>query len=87
MIPVSPVLPRYPEIVFAKDQPQYLQLPAAVLGGREGGREGRIITRWRLSLYERLKVLLTGNIFLEILTFNKPLQPVRLGTEPSEAWK
>lgn len=81
MIPVSPVLTaNHLEIVFAKDHPQYLPLPAVV----KDGPEGRIITRWRLSLVERLKVLLTGSIFLEILTFKKPLQPVRLGVEPSD---
>lgn len=83
MIPVSPVLtPNHLETVFAKDQPQYLPLPAVV----QDGPEGRIITRWRLSLLERLRVLLTGSIYLEVLTFKKPLQPVRLGVEPSDHW-
>lgn len=45
MIPVSPVLTRlHKEVVFAKDQPQYLPLPAVI----HGDPEGRVITHWRV---------------------------------------
>ena len=74
MDPRTPVIISRPElaeyeIIFAKDQPQYRPLPALRL------EDGTVITRWKLSLLERLRVLLFGNLFLSQLTFNDCLQP------------
>jgi hypothetical protein len=71
MIPVSPVIKGFEEVVFAKNQPQYLPLPAIRC------QDGTVITRWKLSIRERIKILLTGHFFLHQLTFNQPLQPQR----------
>lgn len=62
-----------PEIVFAKDQPEYQPLPAVVVQFQGG--EVAVITRWRLSLRERLRVLFGGSLWLQQMTFGKPLQP------------
>ena len=61
----------FPEqtVVFAKDQPQYRQLPAHV------DSHGRITCCWRLTWRERLKLLITGRIWHQVLTFHQPLQP------------
>lgn len=69
----------FPEqtVVIAKDQPQYHDFPAH----RFGDAQGRIAACWRLSFWERLRVLFTGNIWHEILTFNCPLQPQLLSVE------
>jgi hypothetical protein len=74
LTPVSPVAPGLdlPEVVYAKDQPQYIPLPAYRYD------DGTVVTRWRLSWRERLAVLFGGSIWLTLLTFNKPLQPVML---------
>lgn len=64
--------------VYAKDQPQYRALPAYRY--RDDG-EGRIVCCWSLSWRERLRVLLTGRVWHQILTFNQPLQPQLLGVE------
>jgi hypothetical protein len=85
MKPASPVIPdtvmivseRYREVVFAKDQPEYNPLPALL------EEDGTVHTRWRLSLKERLQVLFSGDIYLALLTFNQPLQPVRLSAKPT----
>ncbi len=62
----------------AKNQPQYIELPAVV------SVHGLVTTRWALSWAERLCILLSGNIYLQVLSFGKPLQPVKLLTkEPS----
>lgn len=63
----------FDEIVYAKDQPPYLPLPVVRI--RDTG--GLVISRWHLSLMERLRVLFTGNLFLSQLTFNQPLQPIK----------
>lgn len=40
--------------------------------------DGLRVSRWKLSWRERLRVLFGGSIWLSILTFNNPLQPVKL---------
>ena len=79
MQPVSPVLPdiylfKDRETVIAKKQPQYIPLPAIIA-------EPYVFTRWRLSWRERLRILFSGNLWLILMTFGKPLQPVRLETQ------
>ena len=58
--------------VYAKNQPQYRQLPAHV---HTHDVQGRITCRWRMTWRERLTVLFTGTIWHQILTFHGPLQP------------
>ena len=62
------------EITFAKDQPEYVPLPALKF------QDGLVVTRWSLSLAERIHLLLGGSVFLGLLTFNGPLQPIRIST-------
>jgi len=59
-------------VVFAKDQPEYLPLPALRMP------DGMVITCWELSEDEKKQILETGKIYLQQLTFNQPLQPVLL---------
>jgi len=72
---VTPIAPGLdlPVTVFAKDQPEYLQLPAFVSGDV-------VITRWQLSWMERWRIFFAGSLWLNVLTFGKALQPVRLDT-------
>ena len=56
-------------IVFAKDQPQYRQLPAY------RSRVGEVTTCWKLTWWDRIYLLFTGRMWLRQLTFNHPLQP------------
>jgi hypothetical protein len=62
---------KFPEAntTFAKDQKQYLPLPAY------RDRTGLVVSCWHLSLVERLRVLFTGRIWLQQHTFTRPLQP------------
>ena len=72
----------FPEqtVVIAKDQPQYKPLPAHQFKDAEG----RIAFCWKLSWRERLRVLLTGQVWHQVLTFNTALQPQLLSTEKPE---
>lgn len=81
MKPVSPVIRGAggAEIVFAKDQPQYIPLPAL------RNQRGIVTTRWKLTMLERLKVLFGGSIFLQISTCESPLQPVRLSVDAPDS--
>ncbi len=59
-------------LVIAKDQPQYRPLPAHRI---HGDPNGQITFCWALTWRERLKVLWTGKLWHQVLTFNEPLQP------------
>jgi hypothetical protein len=66
--------------VYAEDQPQYVKLPALI--GR--AQPHKATTRWRLTWRERWKLFWRGELFIQILTFGHPLQPLKpLVDEPS----
>lgn len=79
MKPISPVVKGFEdlEVVFAKDQPEYLPLPALPSGDQ-------VITHWRLSWSERLRALIKGDLYLTLLTFRRPLQPISLSLKRPE---
>lgn len=72
---IAPIVCILRNVSFAENQPEYATLPA----WRD--EYGTVVTRWRGNWKERLKFLLTGDMWLSILTFNGPLQPVKLETE------
>ena len=78
MKPMTPVVAGFEEYetVIAKDQEEYLDLPALVL------QDGRVITRWRLTWWERLRLLWFGSFYLHQLTFGHALQPQLPTLEP-----
>lgn len=63
-------------VVYAKDQPEYVPLPAVKLA------DGEVISRWELTVEEKEKISETGCIYVAMLTFNGPLQPIWLTVEP-----
>ncbi len=69
--------------IFAKHQGEYVSLPAFYdYSNLDGERHfGRVVHCWKLSWRERLRVILSGRMWVQVLTFEKPLQPVRLATE------
>lgn len=69
-----PRLISFPEqtVVIAKDQPEYNPLPAHVF---KDDPQGRIACCWKLSWHDRFRVLFTGRLWHQILTFQQPLQP------------
>ncbi len=72
--PISPVIPGcdLPETIFGAGQPEYNGLPALRM------EDGTVLSRWRFTWGERLRILFTGDLYLWVLTFNRPLQPVNL---------
>ena len=59
-------------ITYAENQPEYLSLPA------HKSDDGEVTSCWGLSFFERLRVAVTGRIYLSVLTFNQPLQPLKM---------
>jgi len=58
-------------VCYAVRQPEYLPLPA------HRTDDGLVISCWKLSWYERFKIIFTGKVWLSVLTFNSLLQPQR----------
>lgn len=84
---MKPVPPRLgvstgQETIIAKAQPPYLPLIAHVYGSSCHGSP--VVTRWRLSWRERLAILIGRDVFLKLLTFGGPLQPIHITLEADE---
>ena len=64
----------FPEVncTFAKNQPEYLPLETYK------DEEGQVTSCWKMSFWECLKVLISGRIWITVMTFNKPLQPQKI---------
>jgi hypothetical protein len=68
---MKPVKHKFCNATFGEDQPNLLPLPAWI------GPEPQqwVVTCWRLTLWERLKLLVTGRLWLSQLTYGWPLHP------------
>lgn len=71
MTPIS-----FPEhnAVLGKNQPEYRPLPV------HRTADGTVVSCWRLTWRQRLRLLVTGRVWALQLTFNDPLQPQLLQT-------
>ena len=69
-------------VVFGAKQPEYIPLPAEY----RGGKSGEILTCWELTPEELKRVQETGKIWLGVLTFGQPLQPVYLAVDKPEPY-
>ena len=69
---MKPIEFKQQNVVFAKNQPPYLPLPAY----QDDIQGGRIFHCWKLSLKERVKIFLTGKLWINILNFKQPPQPI-----------
>ncbi len=76
MSPIEPIVPGFdlPVVRYAANQPEYITLPVVK------NKQGEVTSRWRLNWCERLRILLTGDLWVSIMTFNQPLQPFKLDT-------
>jgi hypothetical protein len=72
MTPVS-----FPEqnAVLAENQKEYVPLPV------HRTREGLVVSCWRPTFWQRIKLLVTGRLWVLTLTFGDPLQPLMVQTE------
>ncbi len=77
---MKPIEFKEQNVVFAKDQPEYQPLPAF----KNESTQGEVISCWNLTLTERLRLLLTGKLWVSLMTFNKPLTPCFFTTKKSE---
>ena len=57
------------ETIYAKDQPEYTPLPTF-------RTEKAVISRWKLTEEERKHIADGGDLFICVLNFGMPLQPI-----------
>lgn len=69
---MNPIKFKSYNFVYAKEQPQYENLPVYRT------KEGSVTSVWKPTWVERLKILFGFKIALTQWTFNEPLQPVNL---------
>ena len=65
---MKPIKFKEQNCTFAKDQPEYQQLPAFKNKNIEGIP---VVSCWKLSFIERLRILFTGKLWVNLLTFGK----------------
>lgn len=63
------------EVKFAEKQPQYTTLRTLT----SNGPERKVLSRWTLTDEQRAQVLRGADVYLELMTFGTPLQPIRMG--------
>lgn len=71
---ITPVEFQQQNVVYAANQPEYNPLPVHKTD------EGVVTSCWSMSLFQRIKFLFTGKVYLSVWTFNQPLQPLRFTT-------
>ena len=67
-------------IVFAKNQPQYLPAPAYkfFIG------DGEVVMCWKMNFWEKIKCLFTGKIWVSLVMFGHPLTPSKLSVNKKD---
>ena len=64
--------------VFAESQDEYKSLPAFV------DKNGIVVTCYKLSFIDIVKVIFTGKLWSGVMTFRKPLQPQLLSVSKED---
>lgn len=72
---MKPIKFKEQNVIYAKNQPEYRPLPA------HKTKDGVVTSCWQMTFKERLKVLFFGKIYLSMLTFNMPLQPILISID------
>ena len=57
--------------IMGVGQPEYQPLPAM----RHKDDNGKVSSCWKGNIKDRFKFLLTGRMYLTLMTFNNPIQP------------
>lgn len=81
---VNEVLPGAAQVVYAEHQPEYLPLPSIRYPGNP---QGPVTSRWSFTEEERRAIADGADLYLTLLTFHQPLQPVlmQVFTDPQNA--
>lgn len=73
---MRPIKKDWCNVTIAEHQPEYISLPAHI-----NTDKGIVTSCWKFTLKERVKALFRGELTVQVRTFNKPLQPIKLWFE------
>jgi len=79
---MKPIKFKQANVNFAENQEEYGTLPAF----KSNDECGIVVCCWKLNFKERIKLLFTGKLWLNLMTFNKPLMPHNLSVHRKEAF-
>ena len=65
---MKPIKFKHQNTIYAEKQSEYQSLPSLKIEGPEG----YVVSCWKMSFIERIKVLFTGKIWMSLMSFNKP---------------
>lgn len=77
---MKPIKFKEVNVTFAENQDEYLPLPAF----RSDEPEGQIVSCWKLTFIERVRILFIGKLWVSLMMFGKPLTPMFFTTKKSE---
>lgn len=80
---MKPVKFKEQNVIYAEDHPIYQPLQALKIKSAEG----QVISCWKLSLNEQIRIFFTGRIWVSLMSFNEPLTPFFLSTKKSDHFK
>ena len=66
-------------LIIAKDQPEYNNLPAF-----HDSKTGTVVFCYKLTPDERIEMMNNGLVWVRLLTFNNPMQPIALSTKKGD---
>lgn len=70
-------------VIYGANQPEYKPLPAE---SRGNPKTGEVVTCWKLSDEEKALIQMTGEIYVSVLTFGNPLQPILVSAIKPETY-
>lgn len=78
-LPLALIPPGTKAIVYAEAQQDvYLAVPTVKTV------DGKVVTRWRPSEADLRRLIEGGDVYVTLLTFNMPMQPLMVATEPPD---
>ena len=79
---MKPTKFKHQNIVFGKGQKEYQQLPALKIDTPEGN----VITCWKLTFWDRIRVLFLGRVWLNLMSFNNVVTPSYMSTDRKDLY-
>lgn len=73
---------KHQNVVYAENQPEYTPLPALKIKSKQG----EVVFCMGLSFYERVRVLIFGEIWVSLTMFGQPLTPSFHATNKKEVY-
>lgn len=78
---MNPIEFKEQNVTYAEDRAEYLPLPAF----KSDGPQGQVVSCWKLSFKEKVRIIFTGKIWCSLMMFEKKeLTPSIITTKKSD---